>query len=243
LREEEEKGRGEGNETRVGVRRRKGRGGGERGIDRQGKGGGTESVERRKVESEKAARREEDRRRGHGRGEGSGDPTLLENMQPLYGSLSAGSRWLQTSDSIEKLLRRLAPIMRPLPPSSGASATLSHCNPFSWPFLQLGCRFLFPAAPAAIMRPLSPSCGALAAFSGPCCQHATLAAIKRPPAAIVQPLPPSCGPCCHHAATAATMWPLSPSCRASAMESLIWAPLRSQEHSPGRPPSSTSASL
>jgi hypothetical protein len=49
-----------------------------------------------------------------------------------------------------------AAIMRPLPPSSSASLTLSHCNPFSWPVLQLGCSCLFLAALAAIMRPLPP---------------------------------------------------------------------------------------
>jgi hypothetical protein len=106
-----------------------------------------------------------------------------------------------------------APLRRPLTGSllvsdlrlrRRASARLSHCNPFRWPILQLGCSYLFPAArapscgpcrhhaaPAAIMRPQPPSCG-------PCRHHAA-------PAAITRPLLLSCGPCRHHAAPAAIM--------------------------------------
>jgi hypothetical protein len=87
--------------------------------------------------------------------------------------------------------------MRPLPLSSRTSATLSHCNTFSWPVLQLGSSYLFLAALAAIMQPLPPSCG-------PCHHHAA-------PAAIMQPLPLSCCPCRHHVTPAAIMLPMLPS--------------------------------
>jgi hypothetical protein len=79
----------------------------------------------------------------------------------------------------------------PLLLSSGASTTLSHCNPVSWPVHQLGCSYF-------LMRLLPPSCG-------PCRHHAA-------PAALMQPLPPLCGPCRPHAAPATLMWPLLPSC-------------------------------
>jgi hypothetical protein len=84
----------------------------------------------------------------------------------------------------------LAAIMGTLPPSSDVCMTLSHCNPFNWSVLQLGCSYLFPAtparhaAPARVMQPLLLSCS-------PCCFHAA-------PAAIMRPLPLSCGTChCH----------------------------------------------
>jgi hypothetical protein len=84
--------------------------------------------------------------------------------------------------------------MRRLMPSSRASTTLSHCNPFRWPVLQLGCSYLFPAALAPIMRLLPPTCGPCHHHAAPCRYHAAPATIMQPPAAIMLPLPPSCSP-------------------------------------------------
>jgi hypothetical protein len=91
--------------------------------------------------------------------------------------------------------------MRPLPPSCGASGTLSHCNPFSWSILQLRCSCLFPAAPATIMRPLPPSCRASATlnhwnpFSWPIIPLECSYLFPAAPATIMLPLPPLCSPC------------------------------------------------
>jgi hypothetical protein len=72
-----------------------------------------------------------------------------------------------------------APLLGPPWPTG----MLNHCNPFSWPVLQLGCIYLFAGALATIMRLLPPSCG-------PCSHHAAIAAVMQHPAAIMRPLLP-----------------------------------------------------
>jgi hypothetical protein len=131
--------------------------------------------------------------------------------------------------------------MRPLLPSCGlcrhrgASATLSHCNPISWPVNQLGCSYsLQPscglcchhAAPAALMqhlfscqlkltKPGSPPTSYLFPAAPAAAQrsfHDVKPGILPASYLFMRPLPPSRGPSRHHAAPAALMWPLSPSC-------------------------------
>jgi hypothetical protein len=103
----------------------------------------------------------------------------------------------------------------------GASATLNHCYPVSWPILQLGRSYSqrhchYHAAPVTVQRsvcdvkqlqPLQLACSLagvqLSLPRDPCRHHAA-------PTAIMQPLPPSCSPCRPHVAPAALMRPLLP---------------------------------
>jgi hypothetical protein len=157
-------------------------------------------------------------------------------VQLLSGALIAVTRPLLPSHSPFCRHTALIAVTWPLLPSCGlcrrrgASATLSHCNPISWPAHQLGCSYslrLLPpscgpchphAAPAALMRHLPPSCG-------PCRPHATPASLmrhlRRRGASATLSLAvrwlhsSSCSPCRPHVAPAALMRPLLPSCLSS----------------------------
>jgi hypothetical protein len=123
----------------------------------------------------------------------TGDPGLLETMQPLRSSSTAVAlRSSSTAVPLRQLLfgsfSAAATGFRPLTPSQ------SFCDVKPLQPRQLACA---PAWVQLLPRPLSPS-------RGPFCPHAA-------PAALMRPLAPSWGTCRPHTALIAVMRPFLPS--------------------------------